>query len=100
MIGMDRLFAVIRTQGPHWKHGLLLEQQQDWTAHAMFMDALTEEGFVVLGGPLEGSTDFLLIFRAADADQIVERLADDPWSPEGLLVITRISLWTLRLGSM
>jgi len=39
---------------------------------------LEAEGFVVLGGPLEGTSDFLLIFRARTAGEILDRLSADP----------------------
>ncbi len=63
------------------------------------MNALEAEGFVVFGGPLEGSADFLLIFRAENADEVLARLAGDPWGTERL-VLTRISPWTLLLGAL
>jgi hypothetical protein len=96
---VERLFAVIRSKGPRWNHSVALEQQEGWAAHAEFMNGLQAEGFVVMGGGLEGSPDFLLIFRAADADEIRSRLAADPWGPEQL-AMTRISPWTLLLGSL
>ena len=49
---MKQLFAVIRTRGGAWQDSYTLESQQDWTAHAAFMDALEKDDFVVLGGPL------------------------------------------------
>jgi hypothetical protein len=56
---MKRLFAVIRSCGAAWNDALPLEQQADWRPHADFMNALLEEGFVELGGPLEGTRDDL-----------------------------------------
>ena len=97
---MKRLFAVIRSRGAAWNDSLPLEEQEDWRPHADFMNALHAEGFVVIGGPLEGTRDALLIFRASDADEIASRLEDDPWSGKDLLRITRIAPWTLRLGSL
>ena len=64
------------------------------------MDALTVEGFVTLGGPFEGSPDVLLVIRAATGDEIMERLAVDPWTRNGLLVVKQIWLWRIRLGSL
>jgi uncharacterized protein YciI len=94
------LFAVIRTRGPAWQDAQPLEGQTDWDGHAVFMNALAREGFVALGGPLEGTPDVLLIARAASADEIRARLAKDPWSVRDLLRISRIAPWTLRLGSL
>jgi hypothetical protein len=64
------------------------------------MNALAKEGFVILGGPLEGASDVLLIVKATSPDEIRSRLAEDPWTIRDLLRVTRISPWTLRLGSL
>ncbi len=95
-----KLFAVIRTQGGAWQRSTPLERQPDWDAHASFMNDLQKSGFVVLGGPLEDTPDVLLIVRAGTPDEIIKRLADDPWTLHDLLRMSRISQWTLRLGSL
>src|SRR5262245_17083516 len=97
---MRRLFATIRTRGPAWQESRSLEGQVDWQPHASFMNSLVTEGVVVLGGPLEGTRDVLLIVRADSADEVRARLAGDPWSTNGLLEIARVAPWTLRLGSL
>ncbi|MFY9529046.1 MAG: hypothetical protein WAR24_09050 [Candidatus Acidiferrales bacterium] len=74
-----------------------MEGQEDWNAHA-FMNALESEGFVVLGGPLEGTRDVLLVIRAKTSDQIIDRLSADPWARRDLLRVSRVSPWTLRLA--
>ena len=94
------LFAVIRTRGPAWQEALPLEAQPDWGPHASFMNALKAEGFVVLGGPLEGTPEVLLVIRAASPDEIRSRLAEDPWSRTDQLRVDRIAPWTLRLGAL
>jgi hypothetical protein len=76
------LFAVFRMCGPAWQDARPLEGQLDWAGHAAFMNARAGEGFVLLGGPLEGSADVLLIVRAASADEVRERLAKDPWEAQ------------------
>ncbi len=94
------IFAVIRSRGDEWQHLLPLEQQEQWREHADFMDALVAEGFIVLGGPLDGTSDVLLIARAESEEEIEPRLAADPWARSGLLRTARIARWTLRLGSL
>ena len=64
------------------------------------MNALESEGFVLLGGPLEGTPDALLIVYATTPDQIADRLQADPWTKLDLLRVSRIAPWTLRLGSL
>ena len=97
---MKRLFAVIRARGPAWDDSRRLEDQGDWAAHASFMEALVDEEFVALGGPLEGTADVLLVVRAKDSSEIAERLATDPWAHRGLLTVKQICPWQLRLGSL
>jgi len=96
-----RLFVVIRAAGQGWNPALPMEQQPEWDEHAALMDAMVEEKFIVLGGPLEGPRHgALLVFRAHDEQEILARLADDPWTRNGLLVVDVLRPWTIRLGSI
>ena len=97
---MQRVFVVLRSRGPAWDDSKPLEGQAAWAAHAEFMDALFDERFAALVGPLEGTRDALLVLRASSAAEVVERLAADPWTTTGLLVTTQISPWQLRLGTV
>src|SRR5688572_7060527 len=94
------LFAVIRTRGPAWQESRPMESQAAWAAHASFMNALAKDGFVLLGGPLEGTNDVLLVIRAHSREEVCSRLAADPWAANDLLQITGVAPWTLRLGSL
>jgi len=94
------LYAVIRTRGPAWQDSLPMESQADWASHASFMNALAKEKFVIVGGPLEGTSDVLLVIRAETPDDVRSRLAADPWSNNDLLRISRVMPWILRLGSL
>ena len=64
------------------------------------MNALAKDGFVVLGGPLDGTSDVLLVIRAKTSEEILGRLSADPWTRLDLLRVSRITPWTLRLGSL
>jgi hypothetical protein len=77
-----------------------LEGQRDWQAHADYMDALVAEGFILLGGPLEGTDDVLIIIRASDAREIDARLDEDCWTCHDMQLTTRVVPGTLRLGSL
>jgi uncharacterized protein YciI len=94
------LFAVIRKRGAGWKVSLPLEAQDDWDAHASFMDALEADGFVVLAGPLDSMDEALIIVRADSPREVENRLAADPWTLTGMLKTTKIAEWTLRIGSL
>jgi hypothetical protein len=93
-------FAVMRTTGPAWDSGQDIDGQPEWTAHAVFMDALVEDGFIVLGGPVADRTRFLFLVNADSVDVIRERLAEDPWVPMGLLEIASIEPWSVLLGTV
>jgi hypothetical protein len=96
---MNQIFAVVRTKGSAWNHRQPMEQQVGWSSHASFMNGLEAEGFVLLGGPLDGTSDVLLVVRAETAEQVRFRLSEDPWGAE-MLETTRIAQWSLRLGDV
>jgi uncharacterized protein YciI len=91
-------FAVIREGGLRWDSARPLREQEAWGEHAAFMDALEEEGFVVLGGPLGGGPKTLLIVEASGEDEIRRRLDDDPWATMGLLTVASVEDWDVLLG--
>jgi hypothetical protein len=95
-----KIFAVIRRRGTAWQSSTPLEGQQEWAAHARFMNDLSAKGAVVLGGPLEGTSDVLLVMRAGSVEEVADYLHDDPWTALNLLVIEKITPWTLRLGAL
>jgi uncharacterized protein YciI len=74
-----------------------MREQELWEEHAHFMDELVEEGFVVLGGPLEGDREVLHVIDAPSKEAIEARLAEDPWAPNGMLETVSIEEWTILL---
>ena len=91
------MFLVVsRRSGPQWDASLPLEQQSDWVAHAAFMDALVESGFVVLGGPLDDDQRVAMAVEADSPADVLTTLARDPWSGTHLEVDT-IDRWAIRL---
>ena len=93
-------YAVTRTRGENWDSGRPMRQQRQWDEHAAFMDALADEGFVVLGGPLgNGEKVFLLIIDAQSEQEIAARLADDPWTRVGLLRTASVERWEILLDA-
>ena len=93
---MPIFHVVLHRSGPAWDPGRMLEEQSDWPAHAAFMDALVDDGFVVLGGPLADEHRVVHVVEAASEDAIRARLAQDPWS-QSHLQIEAIDPWTIRL---
>jgi len=93
---MAMFFIVLRRRGPDYDPALPLERQRDWPAHAAFMDALVETGFVVLGGPLADEHRVVLAVEAEAETEVRATLARDPWS-ESHLVLDSVDAWTIRL---
>ena len=61
------------------------------------MDALVDEGFIVLGGPLAGEREILHAISADSEKAVRERLADDNWAKNGMLTIVSVEPWTILL---
>jgi hypothetical protein len=92
-------FVVVRRHGARWDRSQPLEGQLQWDEHAGFMDGLVDDGFVVIGGPLEDGERALLIVAAADEDAVRARLAEDPWSGNGLLELESVQGLSVRLDA-
>jgi hypothetical protein len=73
-----------------------MEEQPGWTAHAEFMDALVDDGFVILGGPLADEHRVVLAVESESEASVRETLGRDPWSGSHLVIDT-IDSWTIRL---
>lgn len=61
------------------------------------MDSLVDDGFIVLGGPLEGEREILHAISASSEETVRERLAEDNWHQSGMLSIKSIESWTILL---
>jgi len=90
--------VTIHRSGPEFDHAKPLEEQSGWDDHARFMDALVDEGFIVLGGPLGDEVRVMHAVEAESEEAIRARLAEDPWSGSHL-VIAAIDPWTIRLDA-
>lgn len=94
---MKKLFAVTRVRGRAWDSTKPMRAQTGWAEHAMFMDDLATNRFVMLGGPIGDETKTLLIVDAADEGEIDRTFVGDPWSKSGHLEMESIQLWTVLL---
>ena len=88
--------VVLARSGPEYDHSKPLEEQSGWPEHAAFMDDLVDQGFIVLGGPLEDEVRTAHAVQAESADDIRATFARDPWS-ETHLQVQSIDAWTIRL---
>jgi len=87
----------LRQAGPEFDHSKPLEQQSGWQEHAAFMDALVEDGHIVLGGTLpNGRTAHA--FQAESEDEVRAIWSRDPWH-ESHLILESVEPWVIRLDS-
>ena len=90
--------VVLLRSGPQWDPERPLEEQSDWPAHASFMDALVDAGFIILGGPLADEQRVAHAVEAESEDAVRATLARDPWS-ETHLTLDTVDQWTIRLDA-
>jgi uncharacterized protein YciI len=88
--------VMLRRSGPEWDPARPMEEQSGWPAHAAFMDEITENGFVVLAGPLADEERVVWAVEADSEADVRATLAADPWS-ETHLRVEAIEPWTIRL---
>lgn len=74
-----------------------MREQVGWAEHARFMDALVDDGFIVLGGPLGGDGEILHAVSETSEERVRERLAADNWALNGMLTVRSIEPWTILL---
>lgn len=94
-------YLIRQGRGPAWQAARSRRAQDGWAEHAEFMDALTDSGIVLLGGPLGDdvdSGDAVLVVSAADAPAASDALAADPWNGT-VLRIKSVERWSWWLRS-
>jgi uncharacterized protein YciI len=93
-------FLVRQARGPAWDPGRPRREQAGWDEHVEFVDRLTEQGRIVLGGPLDDvDGEYVMLLVVAAGEEEARRLFDeDPWC-DGVLRIDRIERWNLWIGA-
>jgi uncharacterized protein YciI len=61
------------------------------------MDRMVDDGFILLGGPLEGDREVLHVVDAPSAEAVHERLATDNWTQNCMLETVSVERWTILL---
>jgi uncharacterized protein YciI len=97
---MADYFLVKHVPGAAWDRSRSRREQAGWDEHAAFMDALTDEGVILLGGPVgTGDGDYALLVMAAENEtELRRRLAADPWA-DSMLAIESVEPWVVWLGA-
>jgi len=70
--------------------------------HRAYLADLLERGALHVSGPFsdDGEAGALLIFEAADADELARLLSADPFAREGLVARAEVRAWTVAVGSL
>jgi uncharacterized protein YciI len=96
------LYAVTREAGPTWTEGEGAFTQPGVQDHTAYMNQLSDDGFLLLAGPLAGTEQgrirVLLVADAASPAEVAQRLADDPWERAQRVVTTKVEPWNLLVG--
>jgi uncharacterized protein YciI len=61
------------------------------------MDGLVQDGFILLGGPLEGDRETLHVVDAPSEEAVRARFAEDNWAANGMLTPVSVERWTILL---
>jgi hypothetical protein len=93
------LYVVRLARGDPWDWSRGMREQEGWDEHARFMDGLVADGFIVLGGPLEGDRETLHVVNATAEDEVRARFAEDSWAQNGMLRVSSIERWTILLSA-
>ena len=93
---MRELLLVYQQHGGPWDWSKDLRDQELFDQHARFLDGLVDEGFIILGGPLN-ERDVLLVVKSDAEASVRSRFAADPWIENSMLTITAIRPWTILL---
>ena len=97
---MKTLFVINQIRGKAWDPNKPLRAQALWDKHAAYMDKLTADGFIVLGGPLgDAEGEAMLVVDAPEEETVHGTLAKDPWRHSGHLIEPKIQRWTIFLES-
>lgn len=96
---MKNTFMILWGHGPAWVSGKTVREQPYWAEHATFMDALFENGMVVLGGPFADGTGSLLIVEAENEHEVADLIARDPFVVHDIFVLNSLKQWLLFLDT-
>lgn len=67
--------------------------------HREYARELAAKGVLLAGGPYSDQQGAMLIYEAADADELQEIIDADPYTEAGVIAETTIREWTAATGS-
>jgi uncharacterized protein YciI len=97
---VPELFLVRQARGPAWDPSLGRREQAGWEAHAAFVDQLSKEGKVLLGGPVGDANgrDVVLVVVAESEEEADSIFGQDPWR-DSVLKTESVERWRIWIGA-
>ena len=93
-------YIIVLERGEHWDTSRPLRQQEQWEEQLAFMEALSDDGLILGGGPLgEEEKRILLVIAAENQHKIETRLANAPWTRLRVWRTASVERWEVLLGS-
>jgi uncharacterized protein YciI len=89
------LYVVISAAGGQRDLTKGAREQPYWDEHAAFIDALVDDGFIMLGGPFPDEGGAMLVVREESEAAVRERLSSDPWYVNDILTLVAVKRWDL-----
>ncbi|HEV2581446.1 MAG TPA: hypothetical protein VGT44_11405 [Ktedonobacteraceae bacterium] len=96
---MKKTFVTIFIPGTNWVAGKTSREQPYWTEHATFMDALFEDGMVIMGGPFADYSSILVIIEASDEGSVRDLFKHDPFIVHEILHLSSVHEWLVFLDT-
>jgi uncharacterized protein len=96
---MKTYYAALLRPGSLWDSSKPVREQQFWDEHARFIDALFDEGKIILAGPFADRSGSLVIVAADNSEQVWEMYRSDPWTEHDVLVVYDVKEWTIFLDA-
>jgi uncharacterized protein YciI len=88
-------FVIVSSAGVRRDLSKGTREQPFWDEHALFIDRLVDEGFILLGGPLPDEGGALLVVFAETEADVRARLKDDPWYVNDVLKLESVKRWEI-----
>ena len=96
---MSKIFITVFTPGTNWVAGRTSREQPYWPEHAAFMDALFEDGTVIMGGPFADYSSILVIVEASGENAVRDLFKRDPFIVQGILRLESVHEWLIFLDA-
>lgn len=96
---VKKAFMAIVERAEGWDQAKPPQDQDGFGAHAAYMHGLEDEGFIAMAGLLQDTFDVLFVLRADSAEEVRERMAQDPWQQDRHTRLARVEEAQFRIGA-